>query len=422
MSTEYGFKKRARAGSVKETLDAIETDPTHHLAGAFRPQTPLSETPRRAKALSLKQEIAQAEKAPNYPPSGGLWSDIKTWQWVVVPWSSLKLLVIFTLAYLNWALITPYVAPGLPNPFEPLLFISHRVPGSPDDDPRYQKGYLDLVFIAFYIIFFSFTRQLICLHLLMPLGRWFGIRKQGKLDRFAEQAYTALYFSCMGPWGLRIMSQLPTWWYKTEYFWIDYPHWDMKPELKRYYLMQFAYWCQQLIVLAFGLEKPRVDYKELVAHHLVTLWLIGWSYLINLTFIGNAVYVSMDIPDIFLAFSKVLNYLQSKYKVVSFGVFFVIWTYFRHYLNLVILWSVYAEFDLMPESSKKWDPPQGVWMVWWMKWQIFVPILLLQFLNLFWYYFMLRILWRALADPAGATDVRSDDEDDGEDEDDDKED
>lgn len=26
-----------------------------------------------------------------------------------------------------------------------------------------------------------------------------------------------------------------------------------------------------------------------------------WSYLINLTLIGNAVYVSMDIPDIFLA-------------------------------------------------------------------------------------------------------------------------
>ena len=33
-------------------------------------------------------------------------------------------------------------------------------------------------------------------------------------------------------------------------------------------------------------------------------------------------------------------------------------------------------------------------MVWWMKYQIFVPILLLQFLNLFWYYFVLRIAYR----------------------------
>lgn len=55
----------------------------------------------------------------------------------------------------------------------------------------------------------------------------------------------------------------------------DYPHWDMKPELKRYYLMQAAFWIQQLFVLLLGLEKPRKDYYELVAHHFVTLWLVG---------------------------------------------------------------------------------------------------------------------------------------------------
>ena len=51
----------------------------------------------------------------------------------------------------------------------------------------------------------------------------------------------------------------------------------MKPELKAYYLTQAAYWCQQLLVLLLKLEKPRKDYKELVAHHIVTLWLIGYA-------------------------------------------------------------------------------------------------------------------------------------------------
>ncbi len=95
----------------------------------------------------------------------------------------------------------------------------------------------------------------------------------------------------------------------------------MKPEQKSYYLTQAAYWCQQLLVLVLGLEKPRKDYNELVVHHIVTLWLVGcvqsfgtssyrfitdehvwysWSYLINLTRIGTAVYISMDIPDAFL--------------------------------------------------------------------------------------------------------------------------
>ena len=33
----------------------------------------------------------------------------------------------------------------------------------------------------------------------------------------------------------------------------------------------------------------------------------SWSYLINLTRIGNAVYVSMDIPDAFLAVRVLLT-------------------------------------------------------------------------------------------------------------------
>jgi very-long-chain ceramide synthase len=33
-------------------------------------------------------------------------------------------------------------------------------------------------------------------------------------------------------------------------------------------------------------------------------------------------------------------------------------------------------------------------MAGWMKWQIFVPILLLQCLNLFWYFLIWRIFWR----------------------------
>jgi acyl-CoA-dependent ceramide synthase len=78
------------------------------------------------------------------------------------------------------------------------------------------------------------------------------------------------------------MGQLPTWWYNTEAFWIDYPHWDMKPELKRYYLMQMAYWIQQQLVLVLGLEKPRKDYYELVAHHFVTIWLVGYAFPIKL--------------------------------------------------------------------------------------------------------------------------------------------
>jgi len=170
------------------------------------------------------------------------------------------------------------------------------------------------------------------------------------------------------------------------------------------------------------LEKPRKDFKELVIHHIVTLWLIGWSYLVNLTPIGNAVFITMDISDVFLALAKIFNYL--KYEVIGnivFGIFVLIWTYLRHYLNLYMLYSVYYDFDLIPQWARRWSPEEGVWMVSWMRWQIFIPMFLLQLVNLFWYFLILRIMYRALTKKELA-DERSDDEDDGEPEGNEKED
>ena len=87
-------------------------------------------------------------------------------------------------------------------------------------------------------------------------------------------------------------------------------------------------------------------------------------------------------------------------------------SYFRHYLNLVILWSVWYELPNVPcvqvssfmacaitysqhsEWTKKWSWEEGVYLVSWMRYQVFIPLLLLQFINIFWYYLMTKILYR----------------------------
>jgi hypothetical protein len=52
-----------------------------------------------------------------------------------------------------------------------------------------------------------------------------------------------------------------------------------------------------------------------------------WSYGINLTFIGNAVYTSMDVPDFFLAVVKVINYLHWEWtQNILFVIFIGVWT------------------------------------------------------------------------------------------------
>ncbi|KAJ6592860.1 TLC domain-containing protein [Mycena capillaripes] len=371
------------------------TGPTHHFSDSIEPQTPLGvHTP-------VRPGFPTTMRKPRVSP---------LLRWAVEPAESLPILVIPAILYLNWEILLPHLLRALEieipteNPFASCILLSHRVPGP---EPRYARGKGDIMFVAYHVVVFSLVRQVITVTLAPRVGRFFGLNRTGKLERFGEQGYAFVYFLVFGAWGVRIMSQLPTWWYRTEYFWIDYPYTAMLPELKRYYLLQTAYWIQQFLVLVLGLEKPRKDYAELVAHHIVTLFLVIVSYVMNLTLIGSAVYMSMDIPDMFLALSKLLNYIRwEATNNFVLAAFVLSWTYFRHYLNLAIIWSAWFEVDeYLPLGTR--IPPA-------VHYGAFGALVLLQLLNLFWYYLIVRIVVKVLR-TSKVEDERSDDEDDGED-------
>ncbi|KAF8197776.1 TLC domain-containing protein [Mycena galopus ATCC 62051] len=223
----------------------------------------------------------------------------------------------------------------------------------------YSKGPRDLALLTWLILLFSLLRLLFSHHVFPLLARRWGISKRAKVERFGEQGYQVVYFSVVGLWGIYNMLHSRTGWFDTRAFWAAYPHTHLPGPLKAYYLTQIAYWLQQALVLGLGLEKRRSDHWELVIHHVVTVWMVTWSYMMNVTLLGNAVFVSMDIPDVLLAFSKMLNYLRlERAKVVSFAVFVVGWSYFRHYISIRILWSLRTEFGLVP-CEPNVRPPRG---------------------------------------------------------------
>lgn len=92
------------------------------------------------------------------------------------------------------------------------------------------------------------------------------------------------------------------WWFDTTYFWRDYPVTDYTGAFKYYYLLQFAYTLEGLFALQ--IEAPRKDYNILVMHHIITLLMISFSYGLNFTRVGNAVFVCMDLPNVFLTVSE----------------------------------------------------------------------------------------------------------------------
>ncbi|KAG0168754.1 chitin deacetylase [Apophysomyces sp. BC1034] len=202
-----------------------------------------------------------------------------------------------------------------------------------------------------------------------------------------------------------------SWWFDSTYFWRDYPVTDYTKAFKYYYLLQFAYWLQQIFVLQ--IEAPRKDYRELVAHHINTLLLISLSYACNFTRVGNAVFICMDLPDSLLALAKTLNYvLPGPICNLTFVAMTISWLYTRVYLYGHIIWSTYTEPDLYVPVFKL-APLEGHWFPYFAKYIILGLMIGLYLLILFWTAMIFKVFYK-MAFKAEAKDVRSDDEDEDE--------
>ncbi|OAK95315.1 LAG1-domain-containing protein [Phaeosphaeriaceae sp. SRC1lsM3a] len=307
--------------------------------------------------------------------------------------------LVLTLLIISLYLVYPYPS----NPIAACLFISYPldrsdplIPAHVRADPtaplHYGKGARDFAFVGFYIIVLSFTREFCMQRLIKPIALHYGIRSRAKQSRFMEQAYTALYFALYGPFGLWIMSRTPVWYFNTTGMYEDFPHRTHEALVKGYYLLQASYWAQQLIVLVLMLEKPRKDWSQLVAHHVITISLIWLSYRFHFVYMGIAVYITHDISDFFLATSKCLNYIDASFVEPYFFVFMVVWAYLRHYINLKILWSVLTTFETVGPFELNWETQQ--YKCWIAQYITFALLASLQAVNLFWFFLICRIAVR----------------------------
>ncbi len=187
----------------------------------------------RARSSSIQQALNEMEGVPgdnsNSQPlakakaNSGFLSDLRTFKWMVNPLTSLKLIVLVLSAYAG---LEYTLQAGRANPLAPFVFISYPLAREAGEErTHYSKGPLDVCFLLFYIVVFSFVRQSITEYFVRPLAKRLGIRTESKQLRFMEQAYAAIYFSASGALGLYVMSHQDSWWYKTEHYWLKYPHW-----------------------------------------------------------------------------------------------------------------------------------------------------------------------------------------------------
>jgi very-long-chain ceramide synthase len=164
---------------------------------------------------------------------------------------------------------------------------------------QYSKGADDWPFVATFVLLFTFLRAFLMRFVFNPFFNYFAPRPTERTaTRFAEQAWSAAYYTVSFSVGLYIAYSSPYW---SDYreVWGDYPQKESDGLFKAYYLIETAFWVQQVIVL--NIEERRKDFVQMLCHHFVTCALIFLSYAYNVTKVGNAILCIMDFSDILLS-------------------------------------------------------------------------------------------------------------------------
>ncbi|KAI8596008.1 TLC domain-containing protein [Dissophora ornata] len=201
-------------------------------------------------------------------------------------------------------------------------------------------------------------------------------------------------------------------WMNTDHYWIGYPHNKLPGAFKAYYLIQFGYWLQQIYVV--NTDMKRKDYWAMLIHHFITCALIGGSYVVHLTRIGNAILVVMDVSDVFLAVPKILKYMgYTTICDVLFGLFVVSWAITRHYLFPIIIMSLYNKPQKFIDMV--WNPEQDQYMSLNVQRGFLALLYGLEAVLCFWFLMVFKVIYK-MFNGAAADDNRSHDEDSGEEE------
>ncbi|KAJ7507745.1 TLC domain-containing protein [Mycena galericulata] len=295
----------------------------------------------------------------------------------------------------------------------PFFTLSHRTdtPTNPDsfpDSAYYTTGAKDVCLLLTCMVVMAGLRDALRLGVFEPFARWKLTRDMESVLRFAEQGWSAVYYPLQWFFGLYVNYYLPTHIFEPTSLWLNYPHIPLAAPVKFYYLTQSAFYLHQMFVL--NAEAPRKDHWQMMAHHVITVFLMGASYFFNFTRVGCLIMVLMDWCDIFFPMAKMMRYLDLPQIATdsTFALFIVSWFVTRHVLFILVIISTYT--DLPRLVPFEWAPQLGRFLSR-EYWVIFCACLTaLQILQVIWFGMACRVAYRAVTTGAGASDERSDEE------------
>ncbi|XP_017275277.1 ceramide synthase 2a [Kryptolebias marmoratus] len=174
--------------------------------------------------------------------------------------------------------------------------------------------------------------------------RWFRQRRNqdrpSKLKKFQEASWRFMFYFFAFFAGLAVLIDKP-WFYNMEKMWDSYPKMPLLPSQFWYYRIELGFYVS--LVCSVASDVKRKDFKEQIVHHVATILLISFSWLLNYTRSGTLIMLVHDASDHLMELAKMFNYAGWKrtcnFIFSTFAAVFII-------TRLVIFpfWIIHATF------------------------------------------------------------------------------
>lgn len=227
-----------------------------------------------------------------------------------------------------------------------------------------------------------------------------------KIVKFVEASWRFLLYTgcCIIGYRALFQPEVASWLLDTNQHWDQWPNHRITQAMEFYYQVQLGAYLHQL----FWTEVSRSDALEMIIHHMTTILLLTFSYITNFTRVGASILLLHDSSDVLLESAKCFNYISKakdskwacKFCDTIFAAFAVTFLITR-----LILYPRYIIFSVFFEA------PNHFGTNWAGFWVFSVLLVILQFLHIFWFYLIAKMLWTLLSTGV-EKDERSDDEDD----------
>ncbi|XP_010479451.1 PREDICTED: LAG1 longevity assurance homolog 2-like [Camelina sativa] len=154
-------------------------------------------------------------------------------------------------------------------------------------------------------------------------------------------------------------------------------------------------------------ETRRKDFAVMMSHHIITIILIGSSYLVGFFRIGSIILAIHDASDVFMESAKIFKYSGKELGAsVCFGFFAISWfllrlVYFPFWIIRATSWELLGYLDMTSVKGKM------------MYYAFNTMLLMLLVFHIYWWYLICAMIVRQLENRGKVgEDIRSDSEDD----------